>query len=691
MRQAILTTVIALTVVASSEAGPPKTLASGLGTPKAVAIGQGSKVYVALLAEIVVVNEGKTSPFVKHLPLGSGGLVAFNQWLFVANALGIQKIDPTGKSEEFVSALTLDSFRNIRPGARHGVGILAPILECMTVDRESGTLYASCAKLDDSLSVVFRISQQGKVDVVLSSKTFSKLKSATGVAMDGASHLLIADGNAGTIYRLKLADGTVETIAEGLGRVKAMTWDQFGRLFFVSRIGDADKDADSVFVIPRPGAKPILLAEGFQHIIGQICVSPDGRTVLVPDSGAGTLSAVEITIPGQEVDTTPMPLQTEVAFPNLQWSGWSSETDTGKTNVFRPIVLTHAGDGSNRVFVATHQGVIHVFPNDQNATKTSIFLDIRERVSFREDQIEEGFLGLAFHPKFKENGEFFVFYTIKKPKLTNVVSRFRVSKDDPNRADPNSEEELLRIQKPFWNHDGGTLVFGPDGYLYLTHGDGGLGNDPYENGQNLKTMLGKIHRIDVDHKDPGKNYAIPKDNPFVDRAGAQPEIWAYGLRNVWRMAFDRKTGKLWAADVGQNLFEEIDLIERGGNYGWNRREGFHPFGPNGTGVRKEFIEPIWEYSHDVGKSIIGGLVYRGKRLPELDGKYLYGDWVSAKIWALTHDETKHRTVANRPIKDRNLPIYSFGEDEMGEAYLLTPTATGKGIYWFVRQPLDKSP
>jgi glucose/arabinose dehydrogenase len=227
--------------------------------------------------------------------------------------------------------------------------------------------------------------------------------------------------------------------------------------------------------------------------------------------------------------------------------------------------------------------------------------------------------------------------------------------------------------------------------LYLTHGDGGLGGDPYENGQNLKTLLGKIHRIDVDHRDSGKNYAIPTDNPFVGREGARPEIWAYGLRNVWRMAFDRKSGKLWAADVGQNLFEEIDLIERGGNYGWNRREGFHPFGPKGTGVRPEFIEPIWEYNHDVGKSIIGGLVYRGKRLPELDGMYLYGDWVSAKIWALTYDEAKKRAVANRPIKDRGLPIYSFGEDEQSEAYLLTPTATGKGIYRFTKQSSDKSP
>ncbi len=195
----------------------------------------------------------------------------------------------------------------------------------------------------------------------------------------------------------------------------------------------------------------------------------------------------------------------------------------------------------------------------------------------------KGFLGLAFHPKFKQNGEFFVFYTRKTPKLTNVVSRFRVTKDDPNQADPASEEELLRFTKPFWNHDGGTICFGPDGYLYVFHGDGGSANDPYDNGQNLKTLLGKILRIDVNKKDDGKRYAVPKDNPFVDHKDAAPEIWAYGLRNVWRMAFDRKTGQLWAADVGQNLYEEIDLITKGGNYGWNRREGLHPFGARGTG------------------------------------------------------------------------------------------------------------
>ena len=321
-----------------------------------------------------------------------------------------------------------------------------------------------------------------------------------------------------------------------------------------------------------------------------------------------------------------------------------------------------------------------------------MFLDLQNRVKYNDNENEEGFLGLAFHPNYKKNGEFFVFYTTKQKRFTNILSRFRVSRDDPNRADPASEEELLRITKPFWNHDGGTLCFGPDGYLYFALGDGGAANDPFGNGQNLKTLLGKVLRIDVDHKEAGKAYAVPPDNPFVNNKNARPEIWAYGLRNVWRMAFDRQTSILWAADVGQNLYEEIDLLSAGGNYGWNRREGLHPFGAKGSGPRPDLIEPIWEYHHDVGKSITGGLVYRGTRLPELNGAYVYGDYVAGKIWALRYSETHKRVVANRPIRDRNVPIMSFGEDEKGEIYYMTYTASGQGIYWFVpaRKATDKN-
>ena len=200
-------------------------------------------------------------------------------------------------------------------------------------------------------------------------------------------------------------------------------------------------------------------------------------------------------------------------------------------------------------------------------------------------------------------------------------------------------------------------------------------------------------RIDVDTKDKGepegvsprRNYGIPKDNPFVGVKDALPEIWAYGLHNISEnMSFDRKTGKLWASDVGQNLYEEIDIIEKGGNYGWSLREGLHPFSDKGVAQNKNMIEPIWEYHHNVGKSLTGGHVYRGKRLPELDGHYLYGDYISTKIWALRYDDAKKRVTANRTIADSNVPILSFGEDEAGEVYLLTTSITGRGILQFVR-------
>jgi glucose/arabinose dehydrogenase len=398
----------------------------------------------------------------------------------------------------------------------------------------------------------------------------------------------------------------------------------------------------------------------------------------------GTVIPLPDQIPGWEVNETPLPLQMEIAFPNLKWANWEPDSGSGKVVPLRPLVLTHAGDGSNRVFVATEHGVIHVFPNDQKAAASKVFLDIQNKVRYKDESNEEGFLGLTFHPRYKETGEFFVFYTDKKATLENVVSRFRVSRDDPDRADPNSEEELLRIKHKYWNHDGGTVCFGPDGYLYLALGDGGSANDPDDHGQDLKTLLGKVLRIDIDHKGDGKPYAIPKDNPFVNTKDARPEIYAYGVRNPWRMAFDRKTGWLWTSDVGQNLWEEIDLIVKGGNYGWRRREGLHPFWIDGTRPRPEFIEPIWEYHHDVGKSMTGGAVYRGKQLPELEGYYLYADYVTNKVWALKYDESKKRVTENRPIKDRGVPILSFGEDERGELYLMTYTPTGKGVYRIVR-------
>jgi quinoprotein glucose dehydrogenase len=305
---------------------------------------------------------------------------------------------------------------------------------------------------------------------------------------------------------------------------------------------------------------------------------------------------------------------------------------------------------------------------------------------YKDNENEEGLLGLAFHPKYKENGQFFLYYTTRDAPHMSVISRFKASAKDADQADPSSEEELLRIPQPYWNHNGGTICFGPDGFLYIGLGDGGSANDPHGNGQNLQTLLGKILRIDVDHKDEGKAYASPKDNPYVGRDDALPEIYASGLRNVWRIAFDRETGTLWAGDVGQNLWEEIDLIVKGGNYGWSVRESAHPFGPNGSGPRADLIDPIWEYDHQVGKSITGGFVYRGKKVQELRGKYVYADYVSGKIWALKYDEAAQKVVSNEEVPAvSGVAIISFGEDEAGEAYFSAVSPTGQGIYTFVSE------
>lgn len=337
--------------------------------------------------------------------------------------------------------------------------------------------------------------------------------------------------------------------------------------------------------------------------------------------------------------------------------------------IVRPIVVTHAGDGSDRLFIASQYGTIYSLNAPYSENDPEEFLDIQERVTYNDRQNEEGFLGMAFHPKFKENGLFYVYYTTTEKPHVSVVSQFSVKKDDPTQADPGSEVEVMRIPQPFWNHNGGTIAFGEDGKLYIALGDGGAGNDPMGNGQNLETWLGAILRIDVDQKDEGKGYGIPKDNPFVDRNDAKPEIWAYGLRNVWRMSFDRDTGHCWVGDVGQDVWEEVNVIVKGGNYGWNLREGQHQFKESGVDASDKFVEPIYEYDHEVGKSITGGNVYRGSKLPELEGVYLYGDYVSGKIWGLKYDYDKKEATAHYTFETETpIAVITFGEDEAGEVY-----------------------
>lgn len=647
----------------------PKPLVEGLKAPESVAVGPDGTMYVSEIGEfgkdgdgrIVAVKNGKVVPVVEGLD-DPKGIVVFSKWIFVADKTQVLKIDLMSKK--------LDLFA---PANAFPVPPL--FLNDVAADPESGMIYVSdSGDLKGHAGAVYSITPQGLVRLVVNEKTLPGLNTPNGLILDGASHLLLADFGTGFLHRIKLATGTSEKIAEGLGSSDGLAWDNHGRLFV------SDYKGGQVFAINRPGDKPVLVAKDFKAA-ADICMTNDRKQILVPDMTAGTLTALPVTVPGAEVDESPLPVNLTVAFPELKWTGYEPVTDTGKPNQLRPILLTHAGDGSNRIFVPDQRGTIHAF--EPQAKTTTIFADLTDRVRYLDTENEEGFLGMAFHPKYKETGEFFVFYTPKyKQQRKNVVSRFRTMKGDPSKADPNSEEILLTFDKPYWNHDGGTICFGPDGYLYVVHGDGGAGNDLYDNGQKLSSPLGKILRIDVNNRSGGKPYAIPKDNPFVGVKDAAPEIYAYGFRNVWRMAFDRKTGQLWAADVGQNLYEEINLVRKGGNYGWNRREGLHPFGALGRGPNPDMIDPIWEYHHDVGKSVTGGTVCRGGGAPQLDGYYVYGDYVTNRIWGLKYDEAKGRVVENRTIKGPNLPIYSFGEDEKGELYMLTATNTGRGIYRF---------
>ena len=335
----------------------------------------------------------------------------------------------------------------------------------------------------------------------------------------------------------------------------------------------------------------------------------------------------------------------------------------------QPVALTHAGD--TRLFITQQIGTVMVY--DALGLRATPFLDIRSIVL---SGGERGLLSVAFHPRYRDNGFFFVYYTNKNGD--NSVARYQVSANDPDRADPASGTILLTIPHPdFANHNGGQLQFGPDGYLYVGTGDGGSGGDPSNHAQDLTQLLGKLLRIDVDH---GLPYTIPASNPFFGHGNARNEIWAYGLRNPWRFSFDRSSGDLWIGDVGQDTYEEVDLQPAtsigGENYGWRKMEGFHCYNPSTNCTDPSFTMPILEYTHAQGAcSITGGYRYRGTQIPSLKGAYLYGDYCTGSIWTATQT---NGVWTSKTLFTTTIRISSFGEDVSGELYVMD---VAKGIVY----------
>lgn len=335
----------------------------------------------------------------------------------------------------------------------------------------------------------------------------------------------------------------------------------------------------------------------------------------------------------------------------------------------KPVALVFQPGKGNWIHIVEQAGKIYRIKNDDQSSVKELVLDLTKKAPQRRRNNEEGLLALRFHPKFKDNGHAFVYYSMHKGNgkpRRGVISRFEF-KD--NVFDIDSEKIILEVTQPYGNHDGCEILFGTDGYLYASFGDGGAANDPHKNGQNKNTLLASIIRIDVDKEEDGRAYAVPKDNPFVDDKKARGEIWAYGLRNVWRMNFDLKTGLLWAGDVGQNAWEEVDIVVKGGNYGWNKREGSHAF--MGGEKADKMIEPVAEYARDKGISVVGGFVYRGKKYPLLQGVYLYADFYTGRVWGLKYDAENKKVLRNELLGHfSGINISSFAADADNELYVV---------------------
>ncbi len=357
-----------------------------------------------------------------------------------------------------------------------------------------------------------------------------------------------------------------------------------------------------------------------------------------------------------------------------------------------PIELKSVPDSSNRMFVAEKHGKIFSINPSGSPVTAKLFIDLSSIVSQAGASGETGLLGLTFHPNYASNGYFYVNYTNSlSGSLKSYISRFQVSSTNPDSALFSSKFEILNLSQPFSNHNGGCLNFGLDGYLYCAFGDGGSGGDPLGNGQNKNVLLGKILRINVDSAATPLNYSIPSDNPFYGNAfGYREEIYSYGVRNTWKFNLDSLSGKMWGGDVGQNAYEEIDIFESGLNYGWNVMEGLHCYA-SATCDTTLKRKPVWEYPQGSSNySVTGGYVYRGSLMPALYGKYIYGDYVSGRIWALTYDginPTTNAVLIDRPTavaqqktisafgidRQNNIYVISYGE---GKIYKIMPNTTG---------------
>jgi glucose/arabinose dehydrogenase len=346
-----------------------------------------------------------------------------------------------------------------------------------------------------------------------------------------------------------------------------------------------------------------------------------------------------------------------------------------------PVAMNCPKDGSGRIFICEQTGKIKIIKNGKVLPKP--FLDVSTKlVPITGRYSERGLLGISFHPDYKNNKRFFIYFSsaTNNPASDHksIVAEFRASAE-PDIADPASFKTIIEIEQPENNHNGGQLAFGPDGFLYIGLGDGGGGGDQHGrigNGQNLNTHLGKILRIDVNSKSP---YAVPRDNPFVNKPNTKPEIWAYGLRNPWRFSFDRQNGKLYCADVGQHKWEEISIIEKGKNYGWRIMEGSHCYEPSTNCNQKGLTLPIAEYGHNPLLSITGGYVYRGKKIPSLRGKYIFADWSGPMFYIEatgSKAEIKKLLIQGKTGNDPKMDVNSFGEDEQGEIYILGQESTG---------------